>query len=74
MTLEKQNNDRIDVATYNWGQCVIKLKIGDNFKKLLLDEGAKNKKSYEDKLAGQLHKEIGYNQKYKDIIAPELSK
>ena len=74
MTLEKQNNDRIDVATYNWGPCVIKVKIRDNFKKLLLDEGAKNKKSYEDKLAGQLHKEIGYNQKSKDIIAPELSK
>ena len=68
------NNDRIDVATYNWGPCVIKLRMKDDFKNLLLDEGAKNKKNYEDKLAGQLYKEIGYDQKSKDIIAPKIAK
>jgi len=72
--VNKQIADRIDVATYNWGPCVIKLKMRDNFIKLLLDEAAKNKKNYEDKLAGQLYREIGYDQKSKDIIAPELAK
>ena len=67
-------DEKIAVATYNWGPCVIKLKIKDNFKKLLLDEADKNKKSYEDKLAGQLYKEMGYEQKSKDIVAPELAK
>ena len=67
-------DEKINVATYNWGPCVIKLKIKDNFKKLLLDEAKKNKKSYENKLAGQLYKEMGYEQKSKDIIAPELAK
>ena len=67
-------NDQIQVHTFNWGPCVTKLKIRDNFKKLLLDEAKKNKRNYEDKLAGQLHRETGYTQESKDIIAPELAK
>ena len=67
-------DDKINVATYNWGPCVIKMKIRDDFKKLLFDEAARNKQSYENKLAGQLYKEIGYDQKSKDVIAPELAK
>ena len=67
-------HEKINVVTYNWGPCVIKLKMRDNFIKLLLDEAAKNKTNYENKLAGQLHREIGYDQKSKDIIAPELAK
>ena len=46
-------DDKINVATYNWGPCVIKMKIRDDFKKLLFDEAARNKQSYENKLAGQ---------------------
>ena len=32
------NNKQIPVSTFNWGPCVIKLKIEDQFKKLLLEE------------------------------------
>jgi hypothetical protein len=67
-------NDQIKVHTYNWGPCLTRLKIRDNFKKLLLDEANKNKSDFRHKLAGQLDTEIGYDQKSKDIIAPELAK
>jgi len=35
--------DQIRVNTYNWGPCVVKVKIRDNFKTLLLDEAKKIK-------------------------------
>jgi len=69
-----EKNDQIKVHTFNWGPCVTKLKIRDNFKELLLSEAKKNKINYEHKLAGQLHREMGYTQESKDIIAPELAK
>jgi len=69
-----EKKDQIQVHTYNWGPCVTKFKIRDNFKKLLLDEAKKNKGDYRTKLAGQLDTEIGYSQESKDIVAPELAK
>ena len=69
-----EKNDQIQVNTYNWGPCVTKFKIRDNFKKLLLDEAKKNKGDFRAKLAGQLDTEIGYSQESKDIITPELAK
>ena len=69
-----EKNDQIQVNTYNWGPCVTKFKIRDNFKKLILDEAKKNKGDFRAKLAGQLDTEIGFDQKSKDIIAPELAK
>jgi len=67
-------NDQIEAHIYNWGPCVVKLKTRENFQKLFLDEAKKNKMNYEHKLAGQLHREMGYEQESKDIIAPELAK
>ena len=75
-----EKDTQIKVDTYNWGPCVIKLKILDNFKKLLLDEAEKNKAGfygdgdYRHKLAGQLDTEIGYSQESKDVLGPELAK
>ena len=69
-----EKNDQIEVHTYNWGPCVTKFKIRDEFKNLLLDEAKKSKGDYRDKLAGQLDTEIGYSQESKDIVAPELAK
>ena len=46
--MEKQ----IPVATLNWGPCVIKLKIEDSFKELLLTESKNNTEDYRSKLAG----------------------
>ena len=44
--------DQIQVQMFNWGPCVVKVKITDEFKKLLLTEARKNKLDYTDKLAG----------------------
>jgi hypothetical protein len=49
------------------------MKISDSFKKLFLTEAEKNKLDFTDKLAGILDKEIGYNEKSKNIILPQLS-
>ena len=35
-------SNQIQVHTYNWGPCVNKLKIRDNFKELLLKEAKKS--------------------------------
>ena len=39
--MEKEKTEQIRVDTYNWGPCVTKLKILDNFKELLLTEAKK---------------------------------
>jgi hypothetical protein len=53
-----EKNDQIQVNTYNWGPCVTKFKIRDNFKKLLLDEAKKNKGDFRAKLAGQVSRSL----------------
>ena len=70
MTDQKQ---KINIQMFNWGPCVIRLKINDNFKKLLLDEGEKSKLDFTDKLAGILDKEIGYSEESKTKIIPSMS-
>ena len=55
---KKEKNPQIEVRTFNWGPCVIKLKIQDDFKKVLLDEIKKSKEDYRHKLAGQIEKEM----------------
>ena len=70
MTDQKQ---KINIQMFNWGPCVIRLKIQDNFKKLLLDEGEKNKLDFTDKLAGILNKETGYSEESKAKIVPLMS-
>ena len=66
-------SEQIPISIFNWGPCVVKLKIKDEFKKLLLDEGKKNKEDYTTKLAGILDKETGYNSESKNKILPFLS-
>ena len=66
--------DQIQVQMFNWGPCVVKVKITDEFKKLLLTEARKNKLDYTDKLAGILDKETGYSDESKTLIVPEISK
>jgi len=65
--------EQIPISIFNWGPCVVKLKIKDDFKKLLLDEGKKSTEDYTTKLAGILNKEVGYNDKSKQLILPTLS-
>ena len=70
---KKTKNPQIEVRTFNWGPCVIKLKIQDDFKKVLLDEIKKSKEDYRHKLAGQIEKEIGYTQESRDKVIPYLA-
>ena len=67
-------NKEIPVSTFNWGPCVIKLKIEDSFKKLLIDEAKNNTEDYKDKLAGILDHETGYTPQSKEKILPMLSR
>ena len=66
--------DQIQVQMFNWGPCVVKVKITDDFKKLLLNEARKNKLDFTDKLAGILDNETGYSDESKTLIVPEISK
>ena len=64
---------QVNIQIFNWGPCVVRMKISDEFKKLLLSEGEKNKIDYTDKLAGILDKETGYSEESKNLILPQLS-
>jgi len=68
-----KEKDKVEVRTFNWGPCLIHLKIKDDFKKILLDEAAKNEKDFSSKLAGQIRKETGYNDESRDKIVPYLA-
>ena len=65
--------EQIPISIFNWGPCVIKLKIKDEFKKLLLDEAKSSTEDYRDKLAGILDHETGYGSESKKKILPMLS-
>ena len=36
------DNKKIAVTTFNWGPCIIKLKMEDEYKKLFLEEAKNN--------------------------------
>ena len=67
---EKSKGPMIQVNTYNWGPCVIKLKIQEDFKKILIQEALKNEEDFTARLAGQIKKETGYNEKQREKIIP----
>ena len=56
---------QINIQIFNWGPCVIRMKISDHFKNLLLDEAKNNKQDYTNRLAGILDKETGYGEESK---------
>ena len=64
---------KVSVSVFNWGPCVVKLKMMDEFKQLLMDEAKNNKQDYRDKLAGIIEKETGYTEEAKAKIVPPLS-
>ena len=41
--------NKINIQMFNWGPCVIRMKISDDFKKLLITEADKNKIDFKDK-------------------------
>ena len=70
---KKNKGPIISVNTYNWGPCVIKLKIQEDFKKILIQEALKNEEDFSSRLAGQIKRETGYNEKQREKIIPYLS-
>ena len=70
---ERRMTDKVGIQIFNWGPCVVRMKISDDFKKLLLSEAEGNKIDYTDRLAGILDKETGYSEESKNKILPHLS-
>ena len=68
-----KKNTQIEVHTYNWGPCLIKVNILEDFRKVLLEEAKKTEIDYKDKLAGQIASERGYNEAQREKIIPYLS-
>ena len=69
----KKDKTQIEVHTYNWGPCLIKVNILDEFRQILLEEAKQTEIDYKDKLAGQIAKERGYTDKQREKIIPYLS-
>ena len=63
---------QIEVHTYNWGPCLIKVNILDEFRQILLEEAKKTEIDFKHKLAGQLAKERGYSDEQREKIIPYL--
>ena len=66
-------NQKVNIQMFNWGPCVIRMKISNTFKELLISESKKNKMDFRDKLAGIMDHETGYGEESKKIILPQLS-
>ena len=58
---------------FNWGPCVIRLKINEDFQTKLLEEAEKNKEDMRGKLAGQIEKETGYSDEARERLLPYVS-
>ena len=54
--MTKENKTKVNIQIFNWGPCVVRMKISDEFKNLLLKEGEKSKIDFTDRLAGILDK------------------
>ena len=65
--------EKINVSVFNWGPCIIKLKVTDDCKKFLLNESNKNKNDFRDKLAGILDHETGYTEESKGKFVPYMA-
>ena len=63
----------VSVSVFNWGPCIIKLKIIDEFKNLLLEGGKKSTRDFRDKLAGILENEKGYDEETIKKVVPYMS-
>jgi hypothetical protein len=70
---DKKEPTKISVNTFNWGPCVIKLKIIDELKNLLLEGGKKSTRDFRDKLAGILDNEKGYDEETVKKAVPYMS-
>ena len=64
---------KVSIDMFNWGPCVIRLRINEEFQNLLIDEAKNNKDDYRGKLAGQIDDETGYSDESRNKIVPYVS-
>ena len=65
--------EKVNVSIFNWGPCVIKLKITDELKNILLEGGKKSTEDFRGKLAGILDNEKGYSEETIKKVLPFMS-
>jgi hypothetical protein len=70
---DKKGIPKVQIDMFNWGPCVVRLRINEDFQNKLLDEAKKNEEDYVGKLAGQIKKETGYSDKSREILLPYVS-
>ena len=66
-------SEQVEIKIFKWGPCVIRIKVLDDFKQILLKESLKNKNDYSPKLASD-GKATEYTTKSQRIITPYLSR
>ena len=69
----KKEEEKVNVSIFNWGPCVVRLKIMDDFKQLLINEAKNNVQDFRTKLAGIIEKETGYGEESKAKAVPFLA-
>ena len=70
---QNKNVPRVRIDMFNWGPCVIRLKINEEFRDKLLEEAKHNKDDFRGKLAGQIEKETGYSDEARQRLLPYVS-
>ena len=66
-------NEKVDVSVFNWGPCIVRFKVSDECKNLLLDESKNNVLDFKTKLAGIIDHETGYSEESKAKFIPHFS-
>jgi len=66
--------ESLQVTQFNWGPCVVKFKIKEDFKQLILAEAKDCHGDFREQLAGQLDKELAFTSDSKNRILPHLAK
>ena len=73
MAKDQNKTPRVQIDMFNWGPCVVRLRINEEFQNKLLDEAKKNKEDYVGKLAGQIKSETGYSDEARERLLPYIS-
>jgi hypothetical protein len=70
---DKKGIPKVQIDMFNWGPCVVRMRINEDFQNKLLEEAKKNEEDYVGKLAGQIKKETGYSDEARQRLLPYVS-
>ena len=70
---DKKGIPKVQIDMFNWGPCVVRLRINEDFQNKLLNEAKKNEEDYVGKLAGQIKSETGYSDEARGRLLPYVS-